>query len=505
MLTICCLGSFALTAQTFTASNVGAEIISTGTIVADFVVTNDGVYGEDWQVDAIEVNMNHSWMADLTLQLVSPAGTALTLASSAGGNNAGFEPSSPAYVGATFSAAGPDGPAVGAGTGPLSGNYVPAGLFSTFNGEEVSGTWMLVITDQVGGDSGIFGGSTLTIGASVDPLATEMQEVNIAGIGDLNLTLNDECQGLLIAEMVLTGDFDVDGDGEVVSSDAFDIVVMDSNPANGPIVDGCGAFQYRITAAQPDFDITNGFTGDFDPASGNITTTVGEFATATFSADGSELVLTSMAEVTEPSFFMPTDNAIVEVQFVEAGFVSFSYDAEIDGTNGFNDIALVDFEGNTLFQLPGNGSPFNGNDEFAEGKIMTLAVEAGNTLAFVLTGDNEMSSTESSFTISDFSFTIIPTEPPLEIVGFVTTWGIVNAEDKTAPSIDGTPDDIDLLCVDLDGNNVSTLSVSVSHCYRVNAQTGNIVPGTMASALRALLLARTASPVVPVFTDGCSQ
>jgi hypothetical protein len=88
---------------------------------------------------------------------------------------------------------------------------------------------------------------------------------------------------------------------------------------------------------------------------------------------------------------------------------------------------------------------------------------------------------------------------------FESCWGIVNAEDKTAPAVVTIPDDIDLLCVDLDDNNISTLANTVSHCYRVNAQTGATIPGTMAAALRARLLARTASPLVPVFTDGCSQ
>ena len=513
MLAICLCGSLMLTAQTFTASNVGAEIVNppgTGTIESEFNVTVDGVYGEDFQIDEVEVNISHTWMSDLVVTLVSPAGTELTLAANAGGNN----PGTTAYVGATFTPAGPDGPAAGAGIGPLSGEYLPAGLFSVFNGEDVDGAWVLRITDGVGGDGGTFEGASLTIGEFVNPLGTDMQEINVAGIGNINLTLNGECQGLLIPEMVLSGDFDVDDDGTAVGPDAFSITVMDSNPANGPIIDGCGTFNYRIDANEPAFERTVGFVNDFDPAGGNITVTAGEFASAEFSADGSELVLTSQAGFTEPISFMETDNATVEVQFVDDGFVSFAYDVNIFGANGFNDVALVDFEGNTLFSLPeggfndgtNNGNPFfDGVSSEAEGKILTLPVSAGNTLTFALFGDNEMSDVASTFTITDFSFTLIPMTAPLEIVGFETTWGTVNAEDKTAPSVDGTPDDIELLCVDLDANNVSTLPVNVSRCYRVNAQTGNTIPGTMASALRARLLARTSSPVVPIFTDGCSQ
>jgi subtilisin-like proprotein convertase family protein len=508
MLTICCLGSFALTAQTFSTTAGGpieddADDNSGLFEMFTIEVSGEGVLGAEL-MPSVTFDITHSWVSDLELQITSPAGTNLILTTGGGGNGDD--------VTGTWSDAG-FGPAVNAPSGALDGSYTPEGgtFLQTFGGETIAGTWTILVQDQGFGDAGTFNSGSITFSAPPgDPFATNMQEVNVAGISGLNLTLNDDCQGLLTAEMVLTGDFDVDGDGEVVSSDAFDIVVMDGNPANGPIVDGCGAFQYRVTtvdAVQLNSTITNGFTGDFDPAGGNINTTVGEFATATFSADGSELVLTTMAE--ESDFFTPTDDATVDVQFVDAGFVSFSYDVEIIGSNNFNDVALVDFEGNTLFQLPEDGGQFNGDGnefaEFAEGKIMTLAVEAGNTLSFILEGDNEISSTESTFTISEFSFIIPPVMTPLEVIGFTTTWGIVNAEDKTAPSIDGTPDDIDLLCVDLDDNNISTLATDVSHCYRVNAQTGNIVSGTMASALRALLLARTASPVVPVFTDGCSQ
>jgi len=507
MLAICLLGSLMLTAQPFTADATGG-----GTALVDNAddlpgapfqmfsmdVTDAGTVSEDLQV-SIFVDITHTWIGDITLQLTSPAGTTLQLTNLPFGNTGDIIMGTWSDEGLGFAMLAP--------SGDITGEYMAEGgtFLDAFGGESITGTWVLNVRDEAGGDLGTFNGATITFAEPVDPLATNMQEINVAGIGNINLTLNDECQGLLIPEMVLTGDFDVDGDGTVIGAEFFSITVMDGNPSNGPIIDGCGTFNYRIDANAPAFEITNGFTGDFDPASGNITTTVGEFATAEFSADGSELVLTSMAEVTEPAFFMPTDNAIVELQFVEAGIVDFSYAADILGINGFNDIALVDFEGNVLFSIPEDGSPFGGESEKGDGVVSGLQVSAGDVLTFALIGDNEMSDEESSFTISDFVFTVLPLEVPVEIIGFETTWGTVNAEDKTAPSVDGTPDDIDLLCVDLDNNNVSTLPVSVSNCYRVNAQTGATIPGTMASALRARLLARTSRPVVPIFTDGCSQ
>ncbi|MFK8161554.1 MAG: T9SS type A sorting domain-containing protein [Lewinella sp.] len=88
-----------------------------------------------------------------------------------------------------------------------------------------------------------------------------------------------------------------------------------------------------------------------------------------------------------------------------------------------------------------------------------------------------------------------------------TCWGVVNAEDKTSPEANFVPEDLTLLCVDFESgaNNISTLPNSISRCYRVNAETGATIAGTMASALRARLLAGGLTPLVPTFTDGCAQ
>lgn len=75
----------------------------------------------------------------------------------------------------------------------------------------------------------------------------QMDTVSLATIANINITLNDDCQALIILEEVFTGDFDVDGNGDFVL-EAFDIVVEDGNEANGPIIDGCGTYTYRVTA-----------------------------------------------------------------------------------------------------------------------------------------------------------------------------------------------------------------------------------------------------------------
>jgi hypothetical protein len=104
-----------------------------------------------------------------------------------------------------------------------------------------------------------------------------------------------------------------------------------------------------------------------------------------------------------------------------------------------------------------------------------------------------------------FRYTITSTGTGDFDLDFTACWGFVNAEDKTPPAIVAVPVDVELLCVDLDDNRLTTLSNSTSRCYRVNGASGVTVAGTMASALRDRLLAGGTEPLVPVFTDGCAN
>ncbi|MEO0627212.1 MAG: hypothetical protein AAFY91_09505, partial [Bacteroidota bacterium] len=96
-------------------------------------------------------------------------------------------------------------------------------------------------------------------------VAPALLNYDFACITELNVTLNDDCQAMVIPSMVLSGD--------LICLDLFefDIVVMDENPDNGPIIDGCGRYQYMITEPEADFDAEapdpiEGFTGAFAEA-----------------------------------------------------------------------------------------------------------------------------------------------------------------------------------------------------------------------------------------------
>ncbi|MEO0625739.1 MAG: hypothetical protein AAFY91_02045 [Bacteroidota bacterium] len=67
--------------------------------------------------------------------------------------------------------------------------------------------------------------------------------------------------------MVLSGDFDVDGDGFTPPDSLFTIIIFDGNQANGNILDGCGEFSYNVmwdpSVIGPD-DLDGLITGEDD-------------------------------------------------------------------------------------------------------------------------------------------------------------------------------------------------------------------------------------------------
>ncbi|MBC6994043.1 hypothetical protein H9S92_07710, partial [Lewinella lacunae] len=334
-------------------------------------------------------------------------------------------------------------------------------------------------------------------------VTVQFLQPNLSCIGEINLTLNDDCQGLLIPRMVLTGNvacLDVFG---------FDITVMDSDPSNGPIIDGCGSFQYSIRSIDPTLPPTEDFTGDFAPAN---------WLLEAFYTDGFPIGQSGdigIAEFTDNQtlrFQTLGDNfgvtliARAQYLFDQAGTVSMSYDYNGADAGFDNAVVLYTFEGDVAEVILDTDMPEAGE--------LSFTVEPGNTLFIGIVDDGFTpigSNTPSELTITNFVFT----PPSLRVLDFETCWGIVNAEDKTPPAVVTEVEDVNLLCVDLDANTLTTLPANISKCYevfsnnrsatasgQVGAVAGTTVAGTMAPQLRARLLAGGLTPLLPTFTDG---
>ncbi|MFK8164117.1 MAG: hypothetical protein AB8H12_16855, partial [Lewinella sp.] len=111
--------------------------------------------------------------------------------------------------------------------------------------ESLEASQLLFTCEDIGEVEVIITATDVNGNVSTAPVTVtvEFNQPELACIGEINLTLNDECQALVIPRMLLVGN--------IACIDVFnwDIVVQDDDPSNGPIVDGCGSFTYSIRPA----------------------------------------------------------------------------------------------------------------------------------------------------------------------------------------------------------------------------------------------------------------
>ena len=172
------LASNPAAAQTTTSySNTTTGTISeTATTCASPMVRNFTVAANAQVSDVnIGVQFTHSYRGDVRATLVSPSGTVVNLITNVGASadnlNVLFDDSAAASISTHTTndntAAAP----------PYQRSFRPEGSLASFNGQGSAGTWQLTICDSLGGDSGNFTRTDLTL-----------TTVPIAPYADLSLT-----------------------------------------------------------------------------------------------------------------------------------------------------------------------------------------------------------------------------------------------------------------------------------------------------------------------------
>jgi len=133
------------------ANDLPLFISSTGTPT----VTTSVVYLEDLPLSDVNVNLqiNHSYLEDLIVTLISPAGTRVTLIANTCGDLDNID--------AVFDDDGD--PIVCSGSPAISGNITPLGSLSSLRGESILGEWILEIQDTASSDGGSLVGFSLDI------------------------------------------------------------------------------------------------------------------------------------------------------------------------------------------------------------------------------------------------------------------------------------------------------------------------------------------------------
>ena len=140
-----------LDCQTQGAEGLPLSISSTGTptVTSQITLLNDLPIAD---VNVI-LDIEHTFLSDLIIKLISPSGTSVILAANSCG--------SAQNINAVFD---DDGPAFNCGTNPgISGTVQPLGSLASFIGESTLGTWTLEVADTEPADGGLINGFSLEI------------------------------------------------------------------------------------------------------------------------------------------------------------------------------------------------------------------------------------------------------------------------------------------------------------------------------------------------------
>ncbi|MCC9609444.1 S8 family serine peptidase [Blastopirellula sp. JC732] len=203
----------------------------------------------------IWLDIDHTWDSDLTVVLIAPNGTQITLFSAVGGSGDGFKGTILDDDAATL---------IGSGKAPFTGRFRPTGNLSLLEGMSTEGTWTLRVSDSFASDVGTLNLFSLhfsvTSPLAIDPLddvtihhSQETVDVDVATspgatvtaevLGDVpaEATWNAETDRLTITPPAgFTGEFTVrvsaTRGGETVWED-FVVTVTNDAVELGPIDD----------------------------------------------------------------------------------------------------------------------------------------------------------------------------------------------------------------------------------------------------------------------------
>ncbi|PVW16535.1 T9SS-dependent choice-of-anchor J family protein [Marixanthomonas spongiae] len=152
-------------------------------------VTDNGTIGDGATLENITIDIAHTFSSDLDISLISPAGTELIIAQDLGGST------EDAYNGTMFEDGGAD---ISGATAPFGvGPYMAVGgaFADAFDGESISGDWILKVCDDASGDTGTVLQFSMSI--CVPPTNDECENAYALSCGDTYIgeTVSDTDSG----------------------------------------------------------------------------------------------------------------------------------------------------------------------------------------------------------------------------------------------------------------------------------------------------------------------
>ncbi len=199
-----------------TAVDIPLVVSGTGTITdLNFAFDGANCSAAD---DAPTVGLQHTWVGDLVVTLISPQGTQVTLMNRPGPAPFGSDGNHFCNTLLDDEGGHPLIQSIRFDDQPHSGSYTPHSPLSAFDGEGVGGTWILRIRDVAAQDSGTLRAFSLRI---TTPRTCQPPSTNQPCPGDLtgDRVVNESDLGVLLQSWQSGPGGDLNGDGLTNESD----------------------------------------------------------------------------------------------------------------------------------------------------------------------------------------------------------------------------------------------------------------------------------------------
>ncbi len=204
-----CTGNFSSTFR-FTTGQLSCAVSSSTTVVtisSTGTPTVTSTINIPTGVTIADINatvkINHTYVSDLTVNLISPAGTSVTLLSGVceDKNN----------INATFDDSGND-LVCSSGSPVVSGTIKPKVALSAFAGQSSAGTWTLQVSDSTSGDGGSIQSWSLNICQAIIPLGvTENEKLDFSVYPNPNNGSFTIQSGKVVSDKVKVAVYDMQG------------------------------------------------------------------------------------------------------------------------------------------------------------------------------------------------------------------------------------------------------------------------------------------------------
>jgi len=205
--------------------NTSPPAVSTITVTETQVITDVN----------IDLNVNHTWVGDLEIELTSPTGTSVIIYDGAADGCSSND------IVLTFDDESANALSSGCQGGTddqayTEADYMPSNALSAFDGEDTAGDWTLSITDSAFGDEGVFNSWGLNLMYEATPLPPLVVELDADGLGsiapaDLLVSATDNC-GAVTVTAGGVGDDPITLTTDFASNNGFNANWFDMNITN---------------------------------------------------------------------------------------------------------------------------------------------------------------------------------------------------------------------------------------------------------------------------------